>query len=100
MEHVLREDREFNRLAKAQQKRIRDEIAEARANGFLALESELTEGVADIAVPVGVDGSGTAAVLAVSYLNSGANAAQRRQSYLKAALLHAEEINRDLGVFG
>lgn len=97
---VLAEEPEFNRLSKADQKRIRSEIASARTNGFLALDSELTEGIADIAVPIGVDGSGTAAVLAISYLNSGEHADQRRQNYLKAGLLRAEEINRNLGVFG
>lgn len=99
-ERVLTDEPEFNRLTKANQKRIRAEIAEARGNGFLARDSELTEGVADIAVPIGVDGSGTSAVLAISYLSSGKSADQRRVNYLKAALLRAEEMNRNLGVFG
>lgn len=96
---VLDEDPEITRLPKAAQKRIRAEIDGVRAHGFLAEASELTEGVADIAVPIGVDGSGTAAVLAISYLNSGKNAARKQRTYLKAALLCATEINRNLGVF-
>lgn len=99
-DRLLQDDPEFTRLSKAAQKRIRADIAQARANGFLSEVSELTEGVADVAVPVGVDGSGTAAVLAISYLNSGKDAAQKQQNYLKGALLCAAEINRNLGVFG
>lgn len=99
-EQVLEDEPEFNRLTKADQKRIRSEIATARSHGFLALESELTEGIADIAVPIGVDGSGTSAVLAISYLYRGDHEDQRRQHYLKAGLLCAEKVNRNLGVFG
>ena len=98
-ERVLADDSEFGRLSKAGRKRILGEIAEARANGFLARSSELTDGVADVAVPIGVDGSGTSAVLAVSFLNVGADAAERQGNYLKAAMLCAAEINRNLGVF-
>ncbi|VGO22013.1 IclR family transcriptional regulator [Pontiella sulfatireligans] len=99
-DQLLEDDPEFSRLAKAAQKQIRADIEQGRANGFLFGKSELTEGVADIAIPVGVDGSGTAAVLAVSYLDSVKDAAQKQRNYLKATLICAGEINRNLGVFG
>lgn len=96
---MLNDDPEFTRLPKSDQKRIQQEIAEARANGFLSKICELTDGVADIAIPVGVDGSGTLAALAVSSLCGNANAPERQSNYLKAAMLCAAEINRNLGVF-
>ncbi|MDZ8117807.1 IclR family transcriptional regulator [Pontiella agarivorans] len=95
---TLEDDPEYARLSKAAGKRICDDISEARKNGFLAQESQLTEGTTDIAVPIGIDGSGTSAVLAISYLSIGPQADRLRQTYLKAALLCAEEINRNLGV--
>lgn len=94
---TLEDEPEYLRLGKAAQKRIRDDISEARKNGFLVQESELTPGTTDIALPIGVDGSGTSAVLGISYLAAGD---KLRQTYLKAALLRAEEINRNLGVIG
>ncbi len=98
-ERILAMDPDYKQLSPALRNQMGLSIAAARTNGFLAEESDLTEGVADIAVPVGVDGSGTAAVLAVSYLNSGKDAAQRQRRYLGAAQLCAAEINRNLGVF-
>ncbi|QBG45891.1 IclR family transcriptional regulator [Verrucomicrobia bacterium S94] len=95
---TLEDDPEYTRRSKADRQRILNDISEARKNGFLVQESELTEGTTDIAVPIGIDGSGTSAVLGVSYLNTAKGADTLRQTYLKSALLHAEEINRNLGV--
>lgn len=96
---LLADDPEFVRLSQVDQKRIQQEVAEARANGFLSRISELTDGVADIAIPVGVDGSGTLAALTVSYLSGTVDAQKNRGHYLEKALLCAAKINRNLGVF-
>jgi DNA-binding IclR family transcriptional regulator len=98
MNRVLMDDETYANASQAEQKRIRRRIAEARKNGFITESSDLTEGVADIAIPVGVDGTGTASVLAISYLASAKTADGIQRKYLMAAMRYAEEINRNLGI--
>lgn len=60
--------------------------------------SSLTEGVADISVPVGVPGSEVAGALVISYLSGTRSGEKNVSRYLEALLASAAEINRNLGV--
>ena len=58
----------------------------------------MTEGVADIAVPVGEPGSEVAGALVISYLSGTRHAEQLARKYLDALLQSATEMNRNLGI--
>ena len=70
-ERILEQDEGFQELLPAFQERTRLIITKARKDGYLFQASEVTEGVSDIAVPIGLDGEDSAAVLALTCFDSG-----------------------------
>jgi DNA-binding IclR family transcriptional regulator len=93
---ILRGDPHFNAMGQAQRREIKNGIAAARADGYLVTPSARTAGVSDISVPVGVAGTDTAAVLALSQLVG--PMAFKADENLGAVRAAAARINRNLGV--
>lgn len=70
---LLENDDGFAKLEVAFQERIKLVIEQGQRDGFLAQASDFTDGVSDIAVPVGIDNDDSAAVLALTCFESGMN---------------------------
>lgn len=96
-ELVLAQDEGFAQLLPAFQERARLVIEQARVDGYLHQPSDLTEGVSDIAVPVGLDDEDTAAVLALTCFESGINDVECVE-YVSMVRNAAAAINVALGV--
>jgi DNA-binding IclR family transcriptional regulator len=89
---------DFHGASKAERDRWLQTIAGLRGATHFHTPSAMTEGVADISVPVGVPGSDVAGALVISYL-AGTRAGEKNvPRYLKALLASAAEINRNLGI--
>jgi len=88
----------FQRATAGKRRELLGEIARARRDGLLVVNSEVTPGVMDIAVPVGVAGSDTDAVVDLSFLLPVRGADKAREQYTRAMRACAVKINRNLGV--
>lgn len=89
---------DFTSLSKAKREELLGELSELRHASHLHAPSGMTEGVADIAVPVGEPGSEVAGALVISYLSGTRHAEQLARKYLDALLQSATEMNRNLGI--
>jgi DNA-binding IclR family transcriptional regulator len=85
-------------LSRSARESVRKTLRSLRGAPHHQAESMLTEGVADISVPVGVPGSEVAGALVISYLSGTRSGMRNAPAYLKALLAGAAEINRNLGI--
>jgi DNA-binding IclR family transcriptional regulator len=90
---LLRDDPLFAAMTEAKRRAFFKMVESIRHAGELVSESSLSKGVTDIAVPVGIEGTDTFAVLTVSYL-AGANGSFIRSAILRCAL----QINQNMGM--
>ena len=95
---ILEGDLFFQGTTAAKRREILSEIAQARRDGLLMVSSEVTPGVRDIAVPVGVAGSDTDAVVDMSFILPAKNGDKLCEQYAKAMRACAAKINQNLGV--
>ena len=93
---LLDNDSQYRSLTRHKRSDFLGAVENVRKRGFLVKTSELNEGVTDIAVPVGVAGTGTASVLAVSYLAIRGQDATR--ACCELTLRSAARINENLGI--
>ena len=95
-DELLANDPHFQSLSKAKRAEFEKMVTAVGSNGCLVTASELTEGVTDIAAPVGITGTDTAAVLAISCF------VPRKQTVTNQlrdlVVKYAGQINRNLGV--
>jgi len=84
---------QFKAMTESKRKAFFRMLDNIRHAGEVTSESGLSKGVTDIAVPVGIEGTDTFAVLAVSYL-AGANSSFIRSAVLRCAL----QINQNMGM--
>jgi len=89
----LGDDPIYAAMREPQQRALFKMLENVRQSGELATESTLSKGVSDIAVPVGIEGTDTFAVLVVSYL-AGANSDLIRSAVLRCTA----QINQNLGM--
>jgi DNA-binding IclR family transcriptional regulator len=90
---LLEDDPQYKAMTESKRKAFFAMLENIRHVGELMSESGLSKGVTDIAVPVGIEGTDTFAVLAVSYL-AGAN-----NSLIRSAVLRcASQINQNMGM--
>lgn len=89
---------DFAGTSKAERDKLLRTLAELRGADHHHAPSAMTEGVADLSVPVGVPGSDVAGALVISYLSGTRTGEKNVPRYLKALLASAAEINRNLGV--
>lgn len=89
---------DFRSASKAYRDKLMQTLAELRGADHSHAPSGMTEGVADIAVPVGVAGSDVAGALVISYLSGTKSGERSRPRYLEALKAGAAEINRNLGI--
>ncbi len=95
---LLKGDESFNRLPSAFQKRVHQVAELANNKGYLAQSSDMTDGVYDIAIGVGIKGA-ESAVLALSCLALQGNAdSGAHETLLKQVQVCAEQINQSLGL--
>lgn len=97
-ETLLTQDSAFNELPDVFQERARQVAIATRSDGYLAQVSDMTEGVFDVAVPIGIAG-GESAVLALSCLESPETGEVKDQQLLEAVQQCAEQIDINLGLF-
>lgn len=98
VEALLQVDEFFAGGTTAVRRQIRAEIGRARKDGILIVESAVTPGAMDIAVPVGIAGSDTDAVADMSFIVHAKDASKVIAEYSRAMLSCAEQINRNLGI--
>lgn len=94
---LLEADQAFNELPASFQQRVYQIAEVSKSDGFLAQRSDITDGVSDIAIPVGIAG-GESAVLALSCLESPADEECSDSQLLYAVQECAKKINRNLGL--
>lgn len=94
----LERDEIYRGLSAARQRAVRQRIACARRDGHLVAPSFVTPGAVDIAFPVGVAGTDTAAVLDMPFIAPPGQAQSLTARYVEAVRTCAETINRNLGV--
>ena len=96
-EALLEVDKAFTELPPSFQERVYQVAEVARLDGFLAQRSDITDGVFDVAMPVGIYG-GESAVLALSCLESAGIDGGSESEMLLAVKECAKQINRNLGL--
>ncbi|QJE97086.1 IclR family transcriptional regulator [Luteolibacter luteus] len=89
---------DFRDASKAYRHKLLQALADLRGAAHCHVSSSTTEGVADIAVPVGVPGSDVAGALVISYLSGTKSGEKNYPRYLEALKAGANEINRNLGI--
>ncbi len=94
-EYLLDMDEGFAQIPEALRARAKQVISQAEQDGYLAQESDMTDGVFDVAMPVSIGGSGPA-VLALSSLESSCD--DSREDIIAAVAQCADQINRNLGM--
>ncbi|MCW1921219.1 IclR family transcriptional regulator [Luteolibacter arcticus] len=97
-EDCLNQLEDFAGASKAERERLLKTLSELEGATHHQAPSLLTEGVTDIAVPVGVPASEVAGTLVISYLSGTKSGEKNAPRYLKALLTSAAEINRNLGI--
>jgi DNA-binding IclR family transcriptional regulator len=90
----------FRAKSPRERKAILSEIEQFRPMPHVIAESQLTEGVTDIATIVGVPRTDTLAALVIPYLSTANQKKKDNTRYLKALQQCADEINRNLGIVG
>jgi DNA-binding IclR family transcriptional regulator len=90
---LLETDADYRAMSEAKRRALLRQVETVRGTELLKTESELRNGITDLAVPVGIEGTDAFAVLAISCLpdidEKPARAALRRC---------ASQINRNLGI--
>jgi DNA-binding IclR family transcriptional regulator len=94
---LLEQDDAYNELPSGFQERVCVLADASKSNGYLAQSSDMTEGVFDIAVPVGLAGE-EGMVLALSCLDSSMSEESKDDRLLNAVLECAQQINNNLGL--
>lgn len=94
---LLEQDEGFTQLPPAFQERARLVIEKAQEDGYLAQVSDFTEGVSDIAMPIGLDDEDASAVLALTCFESGINDVEGVE-YLALVREAAQSIDLALGI--
>ncbi len=89
---------DFTGASKAERDRLLRSFSELQGATHHHAPSAMTEGVADLSVPVGVPGSDVAGALVISYLSGTKSGEKNAPRYLKALRASAAEINRNLGI--
>jgi len=90
---LLKTDADYRALSKAKRRAFLRQLETVRGTELLKTESGLRNGITDIAVPVGVEGTDAFAVLAISCLPD------TDEKLARAALRRcANQINRNLGI--
>jgi DNA-binding IclR family transcriptional regulator len=89
---------DFTTATKAERERLLKTMTALGGATSHHAPSSMTEGVADISVPVGVPGSDVAGALVISYLSGTRTGERNAPRYLEALLESAAAINRNLGV--
>jgi len=95
---VLCGDPHYKAASKNARKALLSTLSGIRSKGHLVTESSLTESTTDIAIPVGVNNTDTAAVMALSFVSPAGARSPRTAAYLKSALASAAQINKNLGI--
>jgi DNA-binding IclR family transcriptional regulator len=95
---ILESDPFYREASATKRRAILDEIAQGRRDGLLLATSEITPGVTDIAVPVGVAGSDTDAIVDMSFILPSKGSDKVCEQYAKAMRQCAARINQNLGV--
>jgi DNA-binding IclR family transcriptional regulator len=95
---VLDGDTSWSAASAKSRNAVMKAITQAQADGCLVTRSELTPGAVDIAIPVGVAGTDTSAVVAVPFVSPKRGASKATSDYLKALGDCARAINTNLGV--
>ncbi len=98
MIRVLGQDTYYKDWSVEKQREVEGTIERVREQGYCHINSELTSGVTDIAVPIGLESSELVSVLAVSILTSNLEEGLDFQELLEAIQRAQQEINRLLGV--
>lgn len=93
----LRQSLDFKGMKVDEQRRFREELDHIRTEGYAISESDITRGITDISVPIGVDEEGILAVLAVSSLTFVADKISPFASILRELKETAREIDRAIG---
>ncbi|WOO40757.1 IclR family transcriptional regulator [Rubellicoccus peritrichatus] len=97
IERILGLDEDYASRSEKWKKMLAQSIADARRDGYVVTESELTVGAQDVSVPIGVAGTDTSATLAISSLQS--NTSRKAwDKTVKAVRRCAAEINSNLGI--
>lgn len=97
---ALEADLYFQKLSQARKQAVLETIDKVKEQGWLQIESRVSEGCLDIAIPLGVAGTVTSAVLAVPFLTDRKEPKTRVQRIAKAAIACAAKIDQRLGVAG
>lgn len=95
---ILDSDSFFQGTTAVKRREILGEIAQAKRDGWLQVASEITPGVMDIALPVGVAGSDTDAVVDMLFILPAKGGDKVCEQYMKAMRTCAAKINQNLGV--
>lgn len=96
-ERIMMQDDGFQQLPQAFQERTRLVIEKTQQDGYLSQASDLTEGVSDIAVPIGLAGEDSAAVLALTCFESGVDEVEC-EDFLVMVRNAARDIDLALGL--
>jgi len=98
MVDYLNQLEDFTSASGREREKLLGALSDLRGATHFHSPSAMTEGVSDIAVPVGVPGSDVAGALVISYLSGTKTGEKNRERYLEALLASAAEINRNLGI--
>lgn len=95
---VLKSDLPYQTAPAARRRAVDAGIAEARRLGHLVTASDLTPGAVDVAFPVGVADTDTAAVVDMPFILPAHGAERLKAAHVKAVRACAEQINQNLGI--
>ena len=98
VEALLAADESFQAKTLRERKKTLDTIYRTREMNYIITASILTKGVTDVAVTIGLRGTDTFGVLAISYLTATSQKKRIDQGHLEAVQHSASEINRNLGI--
>lgn len=97
VERLLTQDAHFQQLSLTKQKKYTQHIATVRAQGYEKAHSQITKGVIDIALPIGIAGTDIFGALAVSFLESALDAPNIKK-HLKTMQHCSQSIHSNLGI--
>ncbi|MCW2119369.1 MULTISPECIES: IclR family transcriptional regulator [Flavobacterium] len=93
----LSRDEHYSKWTKKKQEEFKESILQVQKDGYRSAESNITSGITDFAVPIGLNDSDLNAVLAVSVFSSSIDNEISREKIIEALKEAQGEINKLIG---
>ena len=98
LQKILEKDEDYDKLTKQAQQSLAGQLSHIKEQGYELQESEITKGVTDLAVPVGIPHTGIFSVLAISSLTTIAEDRKSSDQLVKVIKDAALSIEQSAGI--